>query len=652
MERPKRAVWFMGIMLAAMLLTFAFATFLMGRIMTGMSAMLSLLSILSFYYILFCGAVGTSVYLLTRKGTAYKLTAAGGVLFGVLLTSLGKTAIEQLARGRVFNWQWFLSSPYGSKILLTKILDHFIFAAVVIAAGIAAGLLIKNAPRRKMLFTAGGAAVMGIFIRLLGGFIYVTGGLRDMAGQFLMIPPGFNYIFGLTPAREYYSILTFSRSTANTVALIIAEALLIGVFALLVRSFCGMRAKSLKIGIGAKIWLGVVFTFNLVVAIVTALYENTSTVALALTLAALTGVIFMWLGKRSGWYIYLTGIVINVSLNFFWPGSMQASMQLGSRLLALPFLLNPVITWLFVRKNWRPLSPEAEEEAPADDGPPARPAPAGGLGGMIFGLLVSIGLIIGGMSGEMVLRGTDSSAALIAAGFLFLIIDIIAIVNHFIKKKQYELYMSSNTELSQIEVSGRKESDNRGMRMENQSQSSAYWVSRMAKPEDKREAFVYYIFSNEPDARKALLELPFIHEAVDSRKLICDEVFSFGCYATAENGVSAGEWDAFVAGADLTHETWSRLHGVFQKYGGRKKGDKEPDMLVKAVSAQNGNAGNATYVREDRNQLGTYTIYQAPCKADAVAFLATQSVTQPGCYIVVDTPEGRFGKDIQGFYQE
>jgi len=55
------------------------------------------------------------------------------------------------------------------------------------------------------------------------------------------------------------------------------------------------------------------------------------------------------------------------------------------------------------------------------------------LGWKIFGLLVSIFLIWGGLSGQMVLRGTDSSTALVVIGFLFLIWDIISIATH--KKK-------------------------------------------------------------------------------------------------------------------------------------------------------------------------------------------------------------------------
>ena len=42
----------------------------------------------------------------------------------------------------------------------------------------------------------------------------------------------------------------------------------------------------------------------------------------------------------------------------------------------------------------------------------------------IIQMVFSVGLIVGGLSGELVLRGTDSSAALVAVGVLWLIFDI------------------------------------------------------------------------------------------------------------------------------------------------------------------------------------------------------------------------------------
>jgi hypothetical protein len=56
--------------------------------------------------------------------------------------------------------------------------------------------------------------------------------------------------------------------------------------------------------------------------------------------------------------------------------------------------------------------------------------------GKIIGLIISIGLIIAGLSGEFVLKGTNSGLALAGFGFLWLIWDIIAIVRYRNKQKE------------------------------------------------------------------------------------------------------------------------------------------------------------------------------------------------------------------------
>ena len=50
------------------------------------------------------------------------------------------------------------------------------------------------------------------------------------------------------------------------------------------------------------------------------------------------------------------------------------------------------------------------------------------MGGRIIGIIISIGLIIAGLSGNFVLRGTNSSTLLVVAGFLFLAWDIFGII--------------------------------------------------------------------------------------------------------------------------------------------------------------------------------------------------------------------------------
>lgn len=56
--------------------------------------------------------------------------------------------------------------------------------------------------------------------------------------------------------------------------------------------------------------------------------------------------------------------------------------------------------------------------------------------GKIIGLFISIGLIIAGLSGEFVLKGTDSGIALVIAGLIYLIWDIISIVRYRNKQKE------------------------------------------------------------------------------------------------------------------------------------------------------------------------------------------------------------------------
>lgn len=74
------------------------------------------------------------------------------------------------------------------------------------------------------------------------------------------------------------------------------------------------------------------------------------------------------------------------------------------------------------------------ESADAGNADIVQAEPQQSLGWKIFGLVVSIGLIGGGLSGEMVLRGTESSTALIVVGSLLLVADIYSIATH--KKKK------------------------------------------------------------------------------------------------------------------------------------------------------------------------------------------------------------------------
>jgi len=159
-----------------------------------------------------------------------------------------------------------------------------------------------------------------------------------------------------------------------------------------------------------------------------------------------------------------TVMIVLWAVNLLWRTySMQlyASMIHPGQILDWFAIMKPAVFillgWTFLsRKEERAVAEVAVETGPryqADEivtynptpgGTPAGPAPGGsgkGLGWKIFGLLFSVALIFGGLSGEFVLRGTNSSTALVVAGILFLIWDIISIATHNKsgkKKQEYE----------------------------------------------------------------------------------------------------------------------------------------------------------------------------------------------------------------------
>jgi hypothetical protein len=225
-------------------------------------------------------------------------------------------------------------------------------------------------------------------------------------------------------------------------------------------------------------------------------------------------------------------------------------------------------------------------------------------------------------------------------------------VNKLRQKLGAIVLMKGNGQAEEVLSMEAETINNQGTYFDTIEQSMAYWLARTAKPENSREPFVYYVFSNEFDARSALLELPYIHEDKDTGKPVCDEIFSFGNYQGQIDGKPTDEYHAFVAGAELTVEMWQNLHDTFKKFGGRIHDDCKPVENVESVSSSKGNAKTVVFVREDKTDMATYLTYKASCKTDAMAFLSEQQITKSAYFVVVETPDGNFGKDILGVYVE
>jgi DNA topoisomerase VI subunit B len=88
------------------------------------------------------------------------------------------------------------------------------------------------------------------------------------------------------------------------------------------------------------------------------------------------------------------------------------------------------------------------------------------------------------------------------------------------------------------------------------------------------------------------------------------------------------------------------------------KNELEPEQRANVGSQA---IGKTEFVRKEEKDTSTnfgmvvrftYEVYRAPNAATAQDFLKRKAVTQPRYYIVVETPEGNYGRDTDGIYKE
>jgi|GEM_PF-4520094 len=164
----------------------------------------------------------------------------------------------------------------------------------------------------------------------------------------------------------------------------------------------------------------------------------------------------------------------------------------------------------------------------------------------------------------------------------------------------------------------------------------------------KFDPFVLYVFSSEVGARNALLELDCIHEAKDSGKLICTMPLIFGYYQT-----EGEQYEAIIAGENLSHDLWRGSKEVFEKHGGRRKNDQEPEKQpVPKTQKTERPKDRAKFVRKYTTGGSTYEVYECDDVEEAIEFLRTKSVERERYYVLVETPVGNWGMDIKGLYKE
>jgi hypothetical protein len=229
-------------------------------------------------------------------------------------------------------------------------------------------------------------------------------------------------------------------------------------------------------------------------------------------------------------------------------------------------------------------------------------------------------------------------------------LQVVLLLLPYTKERRKQLESPTDDSGNNQSSSSFTEKDNLGTRHDSKDISLAYWMGERINS-TRKDPFVMFTFKDREFAQAALLELPCIHVAKDSQKLICTERLIFGYYSIEDL------YEAILCGDALTVELWEQTRASFSKYGGAMKSELAPTrhatITPKTAAAE---PQKVFYVKEDHKTgiggTAIYRIYKGADEQSAMAFLKDNPVTQNLLYLVVETPEGNFCRDKMGIYKE
>ncbi len=179
-----------------------------------------------------------------------------------------------------------------------------------------------------------------------------------------------------------------------------------------------------------------------------------------------------------------------------------------------------------------------------------------------------------------------------------------------------------------------------------------FWARVDADPEHFK--YVAYMFSNMSEANNALSKLSYILTDRDGN-LSCRKKIHFGAYPHQEGAV------CFVGGEKLNYALWREASAVLPELPGAQyfKVSTEPDVMlelpdVDALNKEGDLQVKSIGVEDISNESGEFSRcfkYSTISKENALTFLEKTDVREEGVVIHVETPEGIFGKDINGIFE-
>lgn len=296
-------------------------------------------------YLVADALLGVAVYLLLQRELKYKLYAAGVAVMQILFSVWSQGVYYMYTQtGR---YLFRLRNLFAPILYERYFFDELLATAVIIGAAVFFGWLLRNKPEKRRM-TQTGLYTAGI------EFIYLPVSLFIRTGGHL----------GVMPFIHLFTLLL--NNTVGALAIFLAVPALY--------SLCRLREGRIRIIGWGKIWcwLG---TIGMLAATVILIFNATGaaivvnyTIQLVFSLLALAGFILLLSGRRTGLYFILFGAFIALA------GQFQSTLQrivFGTPGFVAPFIgtilgaLNPVITWLSIRRYWREADPAAAAQVQA-----------------------------------------------------------------------------------------------------------------------------------------------------------------------------------------------------------------------------------------------------------------------------------------------
>jgi HEAT repeat protein len=217
-----------------------------------------------------------------------------------------------------------------------------------------------------------------------------------------------------------------------------------------------------------------------------------------------------------------------------------------------------------------------------------------------------------------------------------------------------------------------KDQDNVGTRHETQESVEAFWLPYVMNRPDF--PFIFYEMREKDDAMGAMLSLSPLKVAADSGKVICTDVLDFGIYPNFVKG-QIRSWGFFLAGRRITPQLYEAAIASCKKHNGTNARVSDSPNPAFAVSMPPAGAASVTFDREERvdileemrarniefvglqssasrPSIATKRFYRATSRDVALGFLKANVVDVPFYYLVVRTPDGIFGRDKDGIYEQ